>query len=124
MLKFIVSIFIHRPIAAWLWTFFIVLVCNWPAKNIPHSSFTGMDKIVHITFFLIWTALWLTSKKINSFQALWIGTFLGIGIEISQWLLPFNRSFDWLDLVADTTGIILGLFLYQRIFSHYLQRLY
>ncbi|WP_025761732.1 VanZ family protein [Dyadobacter tibetensis] len=123
-MKHLLALFLHKPAMAWLWTIFITVICNWPAQNIPQSSFPGTDKIIHIGFFLIWTILWLIARGIPAKHIIWIGTLFGLAIEITQWILPFNRSFDWLDLLADSTGIILGILIYRKIMYHYLQRLY
>ncbi len=32
----------------------------------------------------------------------------GLGLEFYQQLLPFDRTFDWWDAVADAVGVLIG----------------
>jgi VanZ family protein len=74
-------------------------------SRIPH-----LDKAYHFAAFLGLT-LW--------FAALFL---LGIAIEIGQHLMALGRSAEFLDVVADTVGIVLGILLSLLIRDSWLQR--
>ncbi len=48
----------------------------------------------------------------------------GLGLEFYQQLLPFDRTFDWWDAVADAVGVGIGYTLTKLALKNYLQRLY
>ncbi|PWJ58843.1 VanZ like protein [Dyadobacter jejuensis] len=124
MLKNFVSYLQQHSWVALLWTILVYLSCNWPASDIPHNPTPGFDKLVHVIFFAVGVSLWLFRTKM-SFYKMFVYSFLfGLSIEISQWLLPFNRSFDWWDVLADTTGTLMAFLIYTAMVKYYLQRLY
>ena len=47
----------------------------------------------------------------------------GGAIEIAQYLLPYGRSAEWLDLAADGLGILAGSLLSLSIHESWLQRI-
>lgn len=115
---------VSRPWAAWLWTFLILVACSLPGKNIPAAPLVGFDKIVHIGMFFIWINLWLLKAPNKRIVLIALGMAFGIAIEYYQQLLPFDRSFDWWDALADAVGILLGYFFKTVVLDRYLQRLY
>jgi VanZ family protein len=65
----------------------------------------------------------ISSKKTSTLVVL--GMAYGLGLEFYQQLLPFDRTFDWWDAVADAAGVIIGLFVYDfLVMNRYRQRLY
>lgn len=92
------------------------------------SEIKNIDKIVHICMYggltmVLWTEHLLHHKSIIK-RHLIIGGIIcpvlmsGL-IEIGQSALTDNRSGDWMDLIANITGIILG-----SVFSYYVVRPY
>ncbi len=86
-----------------------MVLCWMPSDNLP-SSEDFNDKTAHFIAFAGWSFCWLFAFK-NWKNTLFLGIFFGVIIEIGQYLLPevFHRSFDTLDILADSIGVILGL---------------
>jgi VanZ family protein len=105
---------------AYLWAILATLLCGTNGHNIPQFSFTnlfGIDKLAHMLLFGTETFLIaVITKKIyaykNSFliifPAFLIGAVFGIIIEILQATVFTNRSFDYLDMLANTIGCALA----------------
>lgn len=78
--------------------------------------FNGIDKVLHITIFIL---LGFTFKA--AFPKLSFTYFLQIMLiyafltEILQEEMHWGRSMETLDLVADTIGVLLGYFIYQKV---------
>lgn len=105
---------------AYLWAILTTFLCGTNGNNIPQFSFTdlfGIDKLAHMLLFgtetfLIAIATQKLNDDKNSFliilPAFLIGTVFGIIIEILQATLFTNRSFDYLDMLANTIGCALA----------------
>jgi len=101
--------------AAIVWTLFIIYACLTKAADIPQASWLDIpnkDKIVHFTFYFIFTLLWVrvigqnsrfTSKQIRLYVFLAAAFFGGI-IEMCQGLFTTERSPDILDALANAIG--------------------
>lgn len=120
LLKFLTT----RNWAAWLWTFTILIACSLPGKSIPAAPMMGFDKIVHIGLFWVWIILWLLATRGKVLFYILLGMAYGLALEFYQQLLPFDRSFDWWDAVADAVGVLLGYYFKILVIDRYLQRLY
>ena len=69
-------------------------------------GFTYFDKLLHFLMFFF-TMMWfmyITKKWLVS--AVWL-IVLGLTLEWVQMKYIMNRSFDWLDWIADGTGIVI-----------------
>ena len=108
----------------WVWSALILILCTIPASKIPSSSFTFTDKIVHTGLFAVWTILCLLLYPRKSLHVILAGLVYGLSLEFYQQLMPFGRTFDWWDELADAVGIFLGFFFKTLIIDRYLQRLY
>ena len=105
---------------AYLWAIIATFLCGTNGHNIPTFSFAnlfGIDKLAHMLLFGTETFLIaIATQKLDdyksSFQiilpAFLIGTVFGIIIEILQATLFTNRSFDYLDMLANTIGCALA----------------
>jgi len=112
---------------AWIavvWTFVILAMCTWPGKDIPNPPFPNFDKLVHGGLFAVWAVLWLLSYPGKAKTIIFAGMAYGLGIEFYQQILPFDRTFDWWDAVADSVGVLVGYGFKSFILDRYLQRLY
>ncbi|WP_394340532.1 VanZ family protein [Mangrovibacterium diazotrophicum] len=94
-----------------------------PASDLPKvERIPNLDKIVHFTLYFVLSVselitIKLQKTKINSAFVI-IGFFLGsFLIEVLQGILPFNRSFSMLDLVANLSGLLGGLLFYRFVIS-------
>jgi VanZ family protein len=100
---------------------FTTIVLLWPGNALPKTKLITIpffDKIVHIVLFAILS--WLALNAFGSSRKLWntkiVGAIClyGILIEFVQlYFIPF-RSFEIVDIVADTIGALLGLLILRR----------
>lgn len=106
------------------WTLVILVACSWPGKDIPEVQFTDFDKLVHAGLFMIWTVLWLLVYPQKPVYVILAGIAYGVAIEFYQQIMPLDRSFDLLDIAADSVGVFLGFGFKALVLDRYLQRLY
>ena len=102
------------------------------------AGIPSLDKVFHLVEFILLGFLlsfgyFLSLEASPRTKSAWVmisGILLGGMIEIYQYFLP-TRSFEILDLVADSLGILIGLFLFLhlsrtqrgRIFTERLSRI-
>ena len=106
-------------LVALVWTGTVSYFCLVSSNEIPSIDIPGLDKAVHIVFHAALTFFWFLffSKhlKIDAifkpliFSVVFSFVF-GITIEILQQLVTTTRSADVLDVLANTTGAILAVF--------------
>ena len=92
-------------------------------KNIEIVNLNASDKFYHATCYGIMTFLWLLyfyfklrSQSVKSKLTLTLLiVFFGIIIEVLQLVLTDYRSFDWWDVVANITGVCIGLILFSIV---------
>ncbi len=101
----------QNRIYAIVWTVIILIGCSLPGKDVPDMSM-GIDKVVHCLMMAGFGFLWLYSIPKVYFVIL-LGTVYGFALEFWQQILPFGRTFDVLDGVADTVGVILGAIVWK-----------
>lgn len=124
MIKILYKYLLGQKWLAWLWTILILVACTWPGKDIPEAPVGGFDKIVHIGMFVGWAILWLSVLPSRMLPVVVTGMFYGVALEFYQQLLPFSRTFDWWDALADAVGVIIGYGFTVLILNRYRQRLY
>jgi|LakMenE01Jun11ns_1017448.scaffolds.fasta_scaffold9871629_2 VanZ family protein len=86
-----------------------------PGDALPKTNLISIpyfDKLVHIGLFAILSALWLKSLKNRSITIdliVVLGTIAyGVAMEFVQRDFVANRSFDVMDIMADSVGAVLG----------------
>ena len=113
---------------ALLWTIFIFILLIIPGSDLPTASFLDLiyfDKWVHVGLFAVMTFLWsfpfFKTLKGNHFLFAFIGfssDLYGAAMEFVQKYFASGRSFDLIDIIADTTGCLTGflftVYLYKR----------
>jgi hypothetical protein len=107
----------YRTTAHILWAVVVFGLHAMSSKTFPKITFwenLGTDKIVHAIMFFIGTAFAVFSgwKKINAI-ILWV--IAGILLEYYQFYFTTDRFFDWFDVFADFSGIMIFVIL-QRVF--------
>lgn len=98
--------------------------------NLLPFSIPNSDKIIHFLMYLLFTLLLTSSnnKFINNpnvriVVSLSYPLLLGIIMEILQGTLFINyRSFEILDIIANTTGIVVGYYLFKMLEGRYLSK--
>jgi VanZ family protein len=88
----------------------ILLAVLWPASQLPQTGYTGGDKIVHVFMFFVWSlsAQFDFPDRKLVWRILMAGVSFGLLTEVLQ-LQTKTRSFDWLDWLADSIGLLLAL---------------
>ena len=79
-----------------------------------------IDKLVHLILFTsIGALLWIAAGGRRVFVVLGVAVLLGVLDESVQWLSP-GRSAEWLDLLADTIGAVLGVWVCRQLARRFL----
>lgn len=103
-----------------LWALTIMVLTLIPGSALPEFSFASLlsiDKLVHFTLFFILTYLFAESFNLQNtypyfrtnliILCILISFLYGFILEGGQYFIP-DRSFDPLDLLANTTGAVAG----------------
>lgn len=73
------------------------------------------DKVIHFTLFFIFTLLLYFSGLIKkNYMLLAIPISVGILIEILQHLMGLGRSFELLDILANSLGALTAYWIFNR----------
>jgi VanZ family protein len=101
-----------------LWALLILIACATPGEQLPPSPFLDFDKLVHLCIFGVLQFLLLrgfrcqqnfpTLKKNYMIISLMISVGYGVLMEILQGYVFRNRSFDVLDMAANTLGVVVA----------------
>lgn len=95
------------------WTLGIVVACSIPGSSLPSSDLWEADKLIHFGLFAGFGTLWMLSLTGSARRrALWVlGTGLAFagGTEVYQGWLPFGRSPDVLDALANGAGLLVSV---------------
>ena len=101
----------YRTAAHILWAVVVFGLHAMPSNTFPKISFLenlGPDKIVHAFMFFIASSLALFSGWSRMKSAIiWI--CIGILLEYYQFYFTTDRFFDWFDVAADFSGILIFL---------------
>ena len=88
------------------------------APELPH-----IDKVLHFVAYALLGALFLRAFKTSRIKnnvklmvilSVLLSSLYGISDEIHQYLIPY-RDADLMDVLADTLGGIMGVYIYQAI---------
>lgn len=111
-----------------LWCGVIFFFSSIPDLKIKQLGFWDfvLRKIAHITEYCILVILFLRAFKISlnyvedykkiHFWSIFLSFLYAISDEIHQYFVP-GRNFALTDIFIDTTGIILGSFLWDKVFN-------
>jgi len=92
----------------------------FPSKDLPNGpDIPNIDKAIHFTLYFVFTFLSLFASSIKERKNIpWI-IILMFAIcfitEFLQKIMPYGRSFDYHDMLANSCGILLGLLLFNYI---------
>ncbi len=103
------------------WTVTMLIGCLTPHDQVPDELMTWNDKGLHIAIFALFSFLWVLAGFRLGRVAI-AGLFVGALIEVLQYVLPINRSADWLDLLADCIGTGVGIgsaLVWNRLFPNH-----
>ena len=94
-----------------LWAVVVFGLHAMSSKSFPKISFwenLGPDKIVHAFMFFVGTAFAVFSGW-KKYKAAITWVFAGVILENYQYYLTTDRSFDWFDIAADFSGVLIFL---------------
>ena len=107
------------------YTIFISLAFLSPiVGNLPKIDLIiTLDKLIYVIIYLILVFIWLLyffKRKnflvLNTLIKILIACFIyGILIEVSQNLFVASRQADFLDVLANSIGLILGAFIFWKV---------
>ena len=96
-----------------VWTLGILLTTLLPGSHVPRLAFElSADKFIHWLLFFGYTWLWIGALRgtPRAFLLAFIsGAMLGVMTEVLQGSLDIQRSFDWMDALADLIGVGSGI---------------
>ncbi|CAN5224948.1 hypothetical protein BH23BAC3_BH23BAC3_25060 [soil metagenome] len=110
--------------------FAVITVATLLLTLLPRGTFEGRsvfeyNKLGHFMIFFGWTfmlgfSIIIRSKKLAPLFLIFIaGVLFGIFIEFAQLLLPYGRTANVWDVVADATGSFAAVMLLWRIQTKY-----
>jgi len=101
--------------ASWLapvWTILIIIALSVPGKSLPSVSILDFDKYIHAGLFFVLTILWLAAlADRTALRAIVIVSLIilfSFASELYQEMLPFDRTADIFDAIADSVGALVG----------------
>ncbi len=104
-----------------IWTMISLLALFAPKDTVGVEttlSIPGLDKIGHFILFAIWAYLIakaISERKMSINPLIFCGAFALFAILTEVIQNQIGRSFEWLDVLADIIGIIIGLLIYRRV---------
>lgn len=99
----------------------IVALSLLPPQDLPKVSlFYGADKLIHLMMYMIFAILgcWALKVEENTRRLILILPVTigwGIFMEIMQLEMHAGRSFSWMDELANTTGVLIGIIIYRLV---------
>lgn len=104
------------------WNIMILVACLINLSDIngvKKINIPNMDKIVHFVFYTVSSYLWLrallrteTSEKRTVLSVVAGLIFFGLAVEYLQDAFTAQRSFEWLDVLSNTMGVLCGTTVY------------
>ncbi len=105
----------------WLWVAIILWLSLMPAPPQPFT-FDFSDKIEHMlayVFLMGWFAVLYRGRR--RWVCAGMLVLMGVGVEILQGLGGY-RYFEWADMAADTSGVLLAWLAMNRAGDRYLAK--
>jgi hypothetical protein len=118
----------HSGILLVLWIIFIFLLCSTPGQYIPEfgwMALLSLDKWVHAGIFFVLCVLFFLfafkRKQNKAYLFLYVvaGVLYGISLELMQAAWFSNRSFDYLDMLANALGCFIALAMHKVIYRRF-----
>jgi VanZ family protein len=94
------------------WTLVIIATCSIPGSDLPDVDIEWIDKVGHLCLFAVFAWLWLDTCPRPTLRrtvlVVVLGSLFGILTELYQGILPWERTPDIVDALADTAGLLVG----------------
>ena len=119
MISFLLSV--RQPIRfliVVIYVLSIVALSLLPPQDLPKIPlFKGADKVIHIMMYFIFSILfcWAIRTEINFYRLILVISVTivwGIFMEYLQLKMHMGRSFDPNDILANSFGVVSGVFIY------------
>ena len=101
------------------WAFIVLILSGLPGKSIPTLSFHAEDKVGHFVVYAILNFLSLSALRkhrkdtfINVSLVVIACIAWGFCMELLQKYVFKDRSFDYMDALANTIGVLIALLIY------------
>jgi VanZ family protein len=100
-----------------LLTLFITFISLVSLKGITPIKIENSDKIGHLLAYFVLSFSWFfaVKNKFNNFLIIILLISYGIIIEVLQEVLTLHRQADFIDVLANSFGVILAHLLYKKI---------
>ena len=102
-----------------LWTLGILAACSIPGKDLPDINVVSFDKFAHFGVFAGFGWLWMRALQgplsHRTKCVLAAGLAYAALTEIYQGLLPFDRTPDPIDALANTLGLLTAVLIYRLL---------
>ncbi len=104
--------------AALVWTVAVAVLCLASFNTLPSIGGRQADKFVHFVFHFVFCALWFSYARIafpgagvlrTAVLVFLFALVFGIGIEFAQEYFTHTRQADLLDVAANATGALSGV---------------
>ncbi|MHA6728112.1 VanZ family protein [Chryseobacterium sp. A301] len=101
------------------WAFLTYMLLRPGVENpVQWFLFPGIDKVIHMLVFSMLAFCFLCAfPKIKFFTFLQVMILYALLTEIWQDEMGLGRSLEFYDLVADSVGVLLGAFVFQKVKS-------
>lgn len=116
---------------AYLWTVIILYLSFAPSESFPEVGIINFDKVVHLLIYYSQTFLFINAfhKRGLSYSKkfLYVPFIVcistGLLTEILQGTSLINRNSDWLDMIANTSGVVLAIVTFKPLYNSRLNKL-
>jgi VanZ family protein len=97
-------------------TLLILVAVSMPGSKIPSVGIGGLDKVVHLTLFFLWSVAirYDFSPNFKWLAGLAFGFCFSLSTEVLQ-IFVEGRTFSLWDILFDTLGLMLGLMVGRKI---------
>ena len=108
-----------RRLVAIVWTLGILAACSIPGRDLPEVDIVSFDKVAHFVIFAGFGWLWMWALQSPMPRRTAVVLVAGLAYagltEVYQGLLPFERSADPFDALANALGLLAAVLLYRRL---------
>ena len=102
-----------------VWTLGILAACSIPGQDIPSINLFSFDKIAHFIVFAGFGWLWMRAlagpMRRRTAYVLAFGLAYAALTEVYQGLLPFDRTPDPKDALANALGLLTAVLTYRLL---------
>ncbi len=100
-----------------IWTLVILAACSIPGKDLPAIDIFSIDKIAHFVVFAGFGWVWMWALKSppprRTAYVLAFGLAYAALTEVYQGFLPFDRTPDPKDALANALGLLTAILIYR-----------